>query len=125
MIKKHTEWLVSHYPRLYSNYNEPPHKSCMAFGFECGDGWFDIIWDLSAKLEPLGVIASQVKEKYGTLRFYVYNATDEAWDLIDAAEELSGHTCEVCGKPGEERDDARWISVRCGTCWADSQARKH
>ena len=115
MIRKHTEWLVSHYPRLYSNYTESVTKSCMAFGFECGDGWFDIIWDLSAKLEPLGVIASQVKEKYGTLRFYIYNGSDEAFDLIDQAELASGRTCEECGEPGKTTDMG-WARTLCSSC---------
>jgi len=115
---KNTNYLADMYPRLYRDLGADPKNSCMAFGFECGDGWFDIINRLSAKLEPLGVIASQVKEKYGTLRFYVHSATDEAWDLIDEAELESSVTCEVCGEEGETRDDG-WVSTMCNKCRAD------
>jgi hypothetical protein len=46
-------------------------------------------------------IADQVKEKYGTLRFYVNRATDTQYNYIDFAELMSGRTCEECGKPGQ------------------------
>jgi hypothetical protein len=48
----------------------------MSRGFEHGDGWFRIIEELSAKLDTIArkceitIIADQVKEKFGTLRFY-------------------------------------------------------
>jgi len=59
--------------------------------------------------------AFQVKEKYGTLRFYMDLPTDEMFSLIDEAEEQSAHTCEVCGKPGEERYGG-WVSTLCDEC---------
>ena len=46
-------------------------------------------------------VAAQVKEKYGTLRFYVNGATDAQYNYIDFAELMSGRTCEECGKPGQ------------------------
>jgi hypothetical protein len=46
-------------------------------------------------------VAVQVKEKFGTLRFYVNAATDKHYDYIDFAELMSGRTCEVCGAPGQ------------------------
>ena len=61
MSPEKTEYLIKKYPNLYSGYQEPPNQNLMCFGFECGDGWFNIIDDLSAKLEPMGVKATQVK----------------------------------------------------------------
>ena len=121
MNREHTEYLIKTYPDLYAGCFEPPSKSNMAFGFECGDGWFNIIKDLSEKLEPMGVIASQIKEKWGSLRFYVYQGTDEAWDLIDVAEELAEKTCEECGKPGKLRSDHGWLTTQCEGCHNDSK----
>jgi hypothetical protein len=43
--------LVNDFPHLYRNRYESVEKSLMAFGFECDDGWFNIIWELSEKLE--------------------------------------------------------------------------
>lgn len=45
-------------------------------------------------------VASQVKEKFGGLRFYVNGATEKHWNYITFAESMSYRTCEVCGKPG-------------------------
>jgi hypothetical protein len=63
------------------------------------------------ELEELPVIV-QVKEKYGTLRFYVHNSTDRVEDLIGFAERMSGCTCEVCGKPGRTGGNG-WIRTLC------------
>jgi hypothetical protein len=120
-MKKIDEYvLVSEFPSLYKDIGKSPRESCMAFGLEVGDGWYDIIYKLSEKLEPMGVVASQVKEKYGTLRFYIYNATDEAYDLCDAAESESETTCELCGEPGKLRGKG-WITTRCEECYNDDQ----
>lgn len=45
-------------------------------------------------------VASQVKEKFGGLRFYVNGATDKHWNYITFAESMSYKTCEECGAPG-------------------------
>jgi len=45
-------------------------------------------------------VASQVKEKFGGLRFYVQAATDEHYNYITFAESMSYKTCETCGAPG-------------------------
>ena len=59
--------------------------------------------------------ASQVKEKFGSLRFYMSSATNEMWDLIKEAESKSATICEECGSLGEERDDG-WIRTLCDKC---------
>jgi hypothetical protein len=69
MNAEHTKYLIDHFPTLYAGVSKPLIESLMAFGFDCGDGWFELIKDLSEKLEPLGVEALQVKEKWGSLRF--------------------------------------------------------
>jgi hypothetical protein len=56
-----------------------------------------------------------VKEKFGGLRFYMTCDTDEIFNLIQEAEALSYKTCEVCGKPGEERPSS-WIHTLCDYC---------
>ena len=45
-------------------------------------------------------VASQVKEKFGGLRFYTGPATDKHYHYITFAESMSYRTCEECGKPG-------------------------
>lgn len=63
--------LCKDFPKLYAQRGLSPRETCMCWGFSCGDGWEPIIRRLSAKLEAAGAVAVQVKEKFGTLRFYI------------------------------------------------------
>lgn len=57
-------------------------------------------------------VAVQVKEKFGTLRFYVQGASEEHYNYISFAESMSGNTCEECGSPGK-RLGRGWIYTAC------------
>lgn len=101
--------------------------SLMWFGFECEDGWFDLIWrlceDLTKMELPEGFEVTQVKEKFGTLRFYINSGTDDIDNRIDEAEDESGRTCEWCGEPGERRGGG-WIRTLCDKCHAKDLLKK-
>lgn len=58
--------------------------------------------------------AVQVKEKYGTLRFYTNHSDDYIDGLIAMAESITSVTCEECGNPGKVRGGG-WIYVACDT----------
>ena len=114
--------LVSKYPKLFVDYGTAPSHSPMAFGFECGDGWYDLLDTLCAQLIELDsdggvpdIRAMQVKEKYGTLRFYVGPATDEALALVAFAEAISAKICETCGNKGRKRGTT-WLKTLCDSC---------
>jgi hypothetical protein len=123
---KNTAYLFGRYPVLYQGRKFPITQSLIPFGIETGDGWFKIIDQLSADITLLDekngttTIAVQVKEKYGGLRFYVQAGSDAIFDLIDAAEEESLKTCEMCGEPGELRG-VGWVSTMCDKCWAEKE----
>jgi len=107
-------------PQLYKEKDWPPQKSLMAFGLAVGDGWYQLIFNLSVELEArhseeFPVTAIQVKEKYGGLRFYVGYASDEMQKLIDEAESASYTICEDCGAPGKASGNA-WIRTLCEKC---------
>lgn len=106
-----------------------------AFGCECGDGWFDLIDELCMSIQnvyekygiPVDIEVDQVKEKYGSLRFYATakgpeHVQAEVDRLIRQAEDKSESICEECGKPGILRD-GDWISVRCDGCYAKEHSR--
>ena len=115
-------------PNLYRDRRASIQVSAMPFGFDAMNGWFDIIYDLSVKLEKLildlpeekraSYRAVQVKEKFGTLRFYMSAETDEMEDAIREAERLSAITCEYCGKPGSLRTKG-WLFTLCDDCDRD------
>lgn len=142
--------LVEKYPKIFSAYGGDPKVTCMAWGIECGDGWYNIIDSLCSCITGyLGsanikyneknelvdrsqedpayvhhVTAEQVKEKYGTLRFY-YNGGNETTEaMVSLAERLSGVTCEICGCKSEPPDDkSGWVHTLCEDCLIDSQRK--
>lgn len=60
------------------------------------------------------VTVDQVKEKFGTLRFYYSGGDDYISGLVSMAESMSGVTCEECGAPGK-RVGGGWITTLCKT----------
>lgn len=123
------EALVRDFPHLFADRNGDLRITCMCWGFECGDGWEPLLRELAEKLEPICKAeyealteedkqtfghprASQVKEKYGTLRFYMTQSTDEIEKYISKAEHKSAVTCETCGAPGELRGKG-WYYTSC------------
>jgi hypothetical protein len=93
--------------------DKPPITNSYAFGV--GEGWFPIIKELIEDLITLGwnKQITQVKEKFGGLRFYINEGTDEIYDRITEAERKSYTICEVTGKPGELRKDIGWYRTLC------------
>lgn len=53
-----------------------------------------------------------IKEKFGTLRFYYNAAPDEVSDIVQKYEYISYYTCIVCGKPAPFVTEG-WISPYC------------
>ena len=72
----------------------------LKWGFECDNGWFQLLYALSKKLSH-SVEVLQVKEKFGTLRFYISGGTEDDQAAVSKAENMSLHICELCGMDGE------------------------
>lgn len=68
------------------------------------------------------VKVAQIKEKFGTLRFYVDGGDQYVYGAISLAEQLSGILCEECGKPGERRSGG-WIRTLCDEHEQEHQQR--
>ena len=113
--------LVKSFPNLYADRHASMNVTAMCWGFP-GDGWYPLIWELSKRLEKIIVAmpeedrknfrASQVKEKFGTLRFYMSAETKEMSALINKAENKSCATCERCGRPGKTVGGG-WVKTTC------------
>jgi len=64
---------------------------------------------------------TQVKEKFGGLRFYINAGSDEIHERIIQAEKESYKVCEKCGEDGEIRTDIGWYSTLCDTHYKKSK----
>lgn len=76
----------------------------------------EVIDEAFAKMQAeaeLVPVAIQVKEKYGTLRFYINRGSDEQWAYIAFAEAMSACTCEICGNRGRVSRGMGWVTTRC------------
>jgi rubrerythrin len=115
------ERLKKKYPTILRDTDKPATVSCMAFGLAVGDGWYALLDKLMADImaQPSGdeVVALQIKEKFGGLRFYYNHGTEEIHKLIDKAENDSYHICEECGLVSEEplttHNGHGWIVTLC------------
>jgi len=119
MNKENTKYLLEKYPNLYRQYHLSMQETCMCWGFECMEGWLKLIDELSKKITELDpdVQVSQVKEKFGGLRFYIDGGSDEVHKLIEEAEEESYKTCEGCGtKENVSQTKTGWVKTLCDEC---------
>lgn len=130
--------LCEKYPKMFVNRNANMKETAMCWGFDHGDGWFNIIDHLCHNIqshidwkngqrerllkdnpynqkipnEVPQVVVDQVKEKFGTLRFY-YRGGDDAIDgMVRIAESMSAVMCETCGAPAKRRGHG-WIYTAC------------
>lgn len=126
MKKELDDKLCAKYPKIFANRGGDKRDTCMYWGFTCGDGWYGIIdqlcnnlqWNTDNNNQPQ-VVAAQVKEKFGTLNFYVESATPEQRAVIGFAEQLSAHICEFCGTNQNMGKTTGWLRNICEDCSKD------
>ena len=116
--------LCEKYPKIFVNRNGDMTETCMYWGFSCGDGWYDLIDTLCENIQSYidnnssetrvisQVVAEQVKEKFGTLRFYTSGGDRLIDGMIWFAESMSGRICETCGNSGKLRNSG-WLVTLC------------
>ena len=133
--------LFEKYPNLFSNRSKSPRESCMAWGIECGNGWYELLasvcWKVfqherniedrlrlrneagkendQSDLEYTPIKFDQIKEKYGGLRIYYSGGDDYIHGVVSMAEEYSYKVCEVCGSFGKPNKGG-WITTLCDNC---------
>lgn len=120
MNEKHTKKLLTEFPNLYQQHSLPKTQTCMCWGFDCDDGWFDLIYDLSKKISVLDpdCQAVQVKEKFGGLRFYTNGTNEESQKIITEYERKSCVTCETCGDTTTAKPRGNyWVKTLCNKCY--------
>jgi len=91
--------------------------------FPVGNGWRPLVEKLVddiIKIDPT-IEVTQVKEKFGGLRFYVSGASDEVYDLIEKAEKESYDICEECGTKENVTTKGSWLLTLCDKCRKERQ----
>lgn len=122
MKEKKLEDLRDKFPKIFGE----------NFYFECGDGWYDLIYCLCQEIEHYqkyakvknDVKAFQVKEKFGGLQFYIDGGDATIDKMINLTERFSYHICERCGNSGEIRNDSYWVSTLCDKHHEENQRLK-
>ena len=125
--------LCERYPLIFADRHASMTQTAMCWGFECHDGWYWLVDALCEELqretnycEGPQVVAAQVKDKFGSLRFYVrgplHGASENQRAMIGFAQALSLRVCEICGAP-TPRDGAPAPDVRLETRCAKHRAR--
>ena len=89
-------------------------------------GWYPLVVATDRRLAELDpdYVVQQIKEKFGTLRYYcATSAEDPAPEMLDAfdaitddAERASALTCERCGETGVLQRTRDWVKTLCSAC---------
>lgn len=123
MKKELQDKLYKGFPKLFEQKDLPMSKTCMCWGIETGDGWFQLIKDTCTKLQCQidGKIIpqiqfSQVKEKFGGLRIYFTPYNKKVEEIVSKAEDFSYTICEKCGSTDKVTQTKRWITTLCKKC---------
>lgn len=98
----------------------------------CNEGWYKILEEIDNKLSYLdpNYRVAQIKEKFGTLRFYFDTDVeglirDIMYDCVRAAEYASSYTCEYCGnKSTAKLREGGWVKTLCDSCWVKKQEER-
>jgi hypothetical protein len=133
--------LCEKYPEIFEDRHANMTETAMCWGFSCGDGWYNIIDTLCGNIQHYidwqnknaakrytqykqvpQLKAVQVKEKFGTLRFYYEGGDDHISGMVRMAEAMSAVTCEECGAPGEQRHGG-WVRTLCDHHEAERQRK--
>jgi hypothetical protein len=122
---------VKNYNTLYEKYKRmfttDSMRPAAMFGFECQIGWYDILERLMRHIHAHlkhganpeivnNFRIVQIKEKFGSLRFYVESGDDVINTLIRITEDISYETCEYCGSNQNVFRSIGWIVTACKPC---------
>jgi hypothetical protein len=124
-----TEEIIAKYPKIFEDYQGNPGR---VNWHGVPSGWLPIIdklcgciqWYIDhhvsytkdGQYKPNQVTCTQMKEKFGGLRFYT-NGHDEVIEgMIKMAEHLCDSTCQDCGSEEDLGVTSGWITVLCRNC---------
>jgi len=108
--RKHMTWYTA--PYSYTELDLMPEGWRKAFGEQMCE---EIREELIKVNYLYDYRITDIKEKYGSLRWYDCGATEEIYDIIRKYEKKSEHICLHCGRPAT-KISLGWISPFCNKC---------
>lgn len=122
--------LIAKHPKIFEPY---PGNPGLVNWSGIPQGWIPIIDDLCSCIQhyidttvqyiegtPVKcsqVTCTQMKEKFGELRFYYQGGNEVIEGMVEMATFLCSHTCELCGARTEGAKSYNgWINVYCKNC---------
>ena len=128
-----TEELINKYPKIFQDYEGNPGR-CNWYGVP--DGWLSVIDKLCGSMQSYidhvtryidgkevkvpQVTCSQMKEKFGGLRFYTNGGDEMTEGMIMMAEHICSLTCQDCGSEENIGRTGGWITILCEKCAGDN-----
>lgn len=119
MTENLEEKLIKNFPKIFS-YKHTKNEPFGMWGFECDDGWYELIYNLCEKIQNEcneskceQVKALQVKEKFGGLRFYYCGGNTKIYQFVLDAEDKSTTICEVTGNKGDHCKKGYHVKTLC------------
>jgi hypothetical protein len=101
-----TRKLVKRFPVLYQDYDSPMTQTCLCWGFDHGDGWFEIIWQLRLAIEEeLGY--SWLRQRWFLFKKSVFRSWRTfTYTLSPICLDKQAHTGS-----GTSEDPYRWVVI--------------
>lgn len=132
-----TEELIKKYPKIFEQYEGNPS---MVNWLDLPKGWISVVDKLCGAVQSYidnvtrytegktyktsQVTCTQMKEKFGGLRFYVNGGDNHTDGMIYMAEHLCSLTCQNCGSEKNIGQTKGWITTLCEECGKEESTWK-
>ena len=120
--------IIKKYPKIFQPYEGNPY----GVNWELPEGWEEVVDELCGAIQDYvdnvkrykegeeirveQVRCTQVKEKFGGLRFYFEGGDQEVDGMVRMAEWMCENRCQDCGRKEDLGKTSGWISVLCRNC---------
>lgn len=131
------EELILKYPKIFEQYEGNPS---MVNWLDLPEGWISVVDKLCEAIQSYidnvtrytegktyktpQVTCTQMKEKFGGLRFYVNGGDNHTDGMIYMAEHLCSLTCQKCGSEKNIGQTKGWIATLCEECGKEQSTWK-
>jgi hypothetical protein len=130
-------YMCQTYTEIFQDRNKSMDLTCMCWGFDIGPGWYPYLDSLCKKITAISeitgikVIASQIKSKFGSARFYydlrietpkinkkdIEIFSDIISEMVNTFEESSYNICSECGQYYKTKViSGSWVNDQCSKC---------